>query len=189
MVFSLLPYMRDPDYLPDPAPSAKGVLSRINVVPDRVDKPGYDREAFGTWRGQDVPGCTTRTIMLYGGCSKQELAISKDPYSGVPVEREANIEIDHIYPLRAAWDMGAHRWPKSKLEEFANDPANLVAVARGQNQAKSDSLPSAWLPPEKSSRCWYVRRVAAVAWKYQLPLSHKDVQVIRRECWLRELIS
>ena len=107
-----------------------------------------------------------------------------DPYSGTSIDfdphERAKVEIDHIFPLAAAWDMGANAWTDSQRQEFANDPLNLIAVSRTQNQAKSDQLPAAWLPPSRDNRCWYVGRLAQVAVKYALPLA--DIAVMRRQC-------
>lgn len=90
------------------------------------------------------------------------------------------VEIDHVFPLSAAWDMGAWGWDNKRKAEFANDPLNLVATDKALNQAKSDSLPSEWLPP--ANRCDYARRLAAVARKYELALPAADVRTMRRQC-------
>ncbi|MDO4908233.1 MAG: HNH endonuclease family protein [Corynebacterium sp.] len=189
LVLSLLPLVRDPRYLPGPAPKTGQYLSQVPVIAQRPSVAGYEREKFGGWASQGEAGCTTRTVVLYGECGHTTLLHNQDPYSGRKLNSESQFEIDHIYPLRAAWDMGAHRWNQEKREAFANDPVNLVAVSRSENQSKSDALPSDWVPKQRASRCWYVRRLVVVAWKYRLPLSTDDVAVIKRECWLRELLS
>lgn len=128
-----------------------------------------------TERGADpIPACDLHAGQLY------------DPYSGQDIDfdpaRRAQVEIDHIYPLAAAWDMGAAAWSQEMRQAFANDPLNLIAVSRSNNQAKSDQLPAAWLPPERSNRCWYVGRLAQVALKYGLPLPQDDIRVMKRQC-------
>ena len=42
----------------------------------------------------------------------------------------AAVQIDHIVPLALAWDLGARNWTDEMRVRFANDPANLLAVAR-----------------------------------------------------------
>lgn len=91
------------------------------------------------------------------------------------------IEIDHIFPLSAAWDMGAHAWEPEKRVAFANDPRNLVAVSRAANQEKSDQLPSEWMPM-KDAHCWYANRLAIVAAAYDLPLPEQDLKLMRSKC-------
>src|SRR5699024_12715058 len=76
------------------------------------------------------------------------------PYSQELISTDA-IEVDHIFPLSAAWDHGAYQWDDATRQQFANDPLNLVATSRELNQSKSDSLPEEWLPPHpdrKSTR-------------------------------------
>ena len=47
-----------------------------------------------------------------------------DPYTGNPLELTGEVEIDHVFPLSAAWDLGAHGWEPGRREAFANDPRN-----------------------------------------------------------------
>ncbi|KAA8723352.1 HNH endonuclease [Corynebacterium phocae] len=110
-----------------------------------------------------------------------------DPYSASQIalrDRTQCVEIDHVFPLSASWDMGAWAWDERTRKAFANDPLNLVATGSSLNQDKSDQLPSQWMPPEKATRCWYVQRVAAVAAKYRLSLTTSDVKTMRRACRL-----
>ena len=146
-------------------------LAAVDPVPQRVRIIGYDRDQmFGTW----LPGVREAVV---------EAAGVTDPYSGKPLDL-STAEVDHILPLSAAWDLGAHRWTALERIEFANDPANLVLVNRAENQQKSDQLPSQWLPSDRSARCWYVDRLFAVAAAYDLPLPEKDLRVGRRSCGL-----
>ena len=92
------------------------------------------------------------------------------------------VEIDHVFPLSAAWDLGAHSWDDARRLAFANDPRNLVAVHRSVNQQKSDQLPAQWLPPDPAARCWYVQRLAEVAAVYGLALPGEDARVMRAQC-------
>ena len=119
-----------------------------------------------------------RKPIAQGICPYSGRVISSDPAmaAGEP------IELDHIFPLSAAWDMGAYAWPMAKRLAFANDPANLVAVAKAENQAKSDSLPSEWLPSDSSRRCWYVNQLADIAVTYGLAVSAADAAVMRHQC-------
>lgn len=111
-----------------------------------------------------------------------------DPYSHHLVGPHET-DIDHIIALAAAWDLGAHAWPAEKRLRFANDPVNLVVVSAAENREKSDSLPSAWLPSDHRARCWYARRVAAVAVNYQLPLPQADRRTLRYLCFAQDLIA
>ncbi|MEZ2189495.1 HNH endonuclease family protein [Corynebacterium sp. CCM 9204] len=184
-------------------PRLSETLPNIRIVTDRPDVPGYRRDQFGAGWGPARAGnstCTTREMMvskaLPGALVLRDCTIKAtkglDPYSGGIMatrspERKQRIEVDHIYPLAAAWDMGASEWDPSVRVRFANDPLNLVVVTAVENRAKSDALPATWLPTDRWARCWYVRRIAAVAQAYALPLTVDDAVKMRRQCLLERL--
>ncbi|KXU16918.1 HNH endonuclease family protein [Corynebacterium simulans] len=149
-------------FLPGPPLGVAEADMRVRII-------GYEREAFGGWLPDTKDNVRDAQATAYG---------LYDPYSGK--HNPASVEVDHVFPLSAAWDMGAYRWDRQRKTAFANDPLNLVATAKDLNQDKSDSLPSEWLPP--ANRCDYSRRLAAVARKYDLLLPAADVRVMRRQC-------
>lgn len=177
---------------PTVTPSLNSSLARVGSVPQRQSVLGYDRAAFGDWAPMLIDGqsCTTRHLILSqtfqsavaAGCEITPTPVT-DPYTGSSLPED--IQIDHIFPLRAAWDLGAHSWPAEKRKRFANDPSNLVAVSAQANQEKSDLLPSQWMP-EVRRGCWYARRLAAVAAAYELPLPRSDRRVMQRACSVSE---
>ena len=161
----------------------RALLDRVHVIPRRHHILGYERActgssscSFGTaWTDDsDAPGShngiDTRSEML------RLLTTGIDPYTGrpLPYQRQQR-HIDHLFPLAAAWDMGAAQWPQRKRVSFANDISrNLVVVAGDINIEKADSTPSEWLPPWKGSRCWYAGRYLTVAIHYNLSISQAD---------------
>ncbi|RKX02098.1 HNH endonuclease [Corynebacterium diphtheriae] len=167
----------------------------LREVSHRVTVIGYERSQFGDGWALQSSGCSTRDEVLAATLIDAHLTVDcsltrgygDDPYSLRPIavhpgrDREP-IELDHVYPLSAAWDMGAFAWDKERRIAFANDPLNLVAASKQQNRQKSDKLPSEWLPSARKQRCWYVNRLADVARKYDLPLSSADLRVMRRQC-------
>ena len=99
----------------------------------------------------------------------------------------SQIHVDHLFPLAAAWDLGAATWPLEQRSRFANDTSvELLAVNGGANQSKGDSTPASWLPPVKPYRCEYVVRFLTVAAAYELAITEADVRVIaavqRKSC-------
>lgn len=174
-------------------------LAHIEVVAERPDAPDYARDLFGGWQPRPVDGhpCNTQQFMIATQLSEVEInypcaiitASGQDPYSGDWLEygsADAPIEVDHIFPLAAAWDLGAWQWDMETRMAFANDPLNLAAVSKEQNQAKKDLLPGQWMPRRKASHCWYARRLTQVAVAYQLPLPASDVTTMKRSCAIRE---
>lgn len=181
---------------PDGLPELSASLARVEAVEQRQRVLGYEREAFGSgWAAAPRSACTTREVAILeqtsqlrrsGACDISRGSLH-DPYADteVPLRRgDTPVEVDHVFPLSAAWDLGAHTWSAQRRQEFANDPLNLVVTRDEVNRDKSDDLPARWLPPAAGQRCWYVRRVAAVAATYGLPLPRRDLQVMRAQCRL-----
>lgn len=182
-------------------------LGKLRVIPARPDIPGYKRDQFGqTWTDDHTGrgghnGCDTRNDILTAQLTAvQHRARSRcvviagtllaDPYTGRRIEFRkadaAKVQIDHLYPLARAWDMGAARWPLQRRVDFANDQAaNLLAVDGPANASKNDDGPGEWLPLNRSYRCTYVLRYLQVARKYALPITAADrdaAKTITRTC-------
>ena len=74
-----------------------------------------------------------------------------DPYTGEVItfergEHSSAVQIDHVVALSDAWQKGAQQWSAETREQFANDPANLLAVDGPANQQKGagDALGAGW---------------------------------------------
>lgn len=169
-------------------PELAALLPHVGQVPQRARVLGYQREVFGTgWA--PTAGCTVREDMLaHAGGTLSDCRVTAgtgtDPYTGEALELTGEVEIDHVFPLSAAWDLGAHGWESARREAFANDPLNLVATSRGANREKSDHLPTGWLPADSSAHCWYARRLALVAATHGLPLPVGDIRQMQKACRL-----
>jgi hypothetical protein len=180
------------------------VLAGIVVVPARVHRNDYRRPLFGdSWDDDnDAPGghngCDTRDDILGRDLVDITQVSTKrcpgavatgtlhDPYTNATVgfTRGAKVgeavQIDHIVPLAYAWEMGAFGWPYQKRLRFANDPANLLAVAGGANQDKADAEPALWMPPNTAFRCQYAVAYIAVLRGYGLLLDQPSADALRR---------
>ncbi len=107
-----------------------------------------------------------------------------DEYTGETFTVAAQIDLDHVIPLRYAHNQGGDAWPPEKKIAFANDPANLVLTERGELRKKGDRGPSRYLPREEY-RCDYARQWLAIAEKYELRLANQDrnrITVLLRDC-------
>lgn len=178
-------------------------LAKVKVIPSRPEVPGYDRSCrkghgcvFGpAWKGTDGNGCDTRNDVLkrdltgrtYKPRTHDCVVITgtlQDPYTGRTIEfrkaEASKVQIDHLYPLGRAWDMGASAWTLEQRTEFANDQAaNLLAVDGKANESKGDSGPGEWLPINKAFRCTYVLRYLQAADKWELPITQADADAAR----------
>ncbi|MEU5843122.1 HNH endonuclease family protein [Rhodococcus sp. NPDC047139] len=179
------------------------LLAQVTVMEERRKVPGYQRGCgpgegcvFGSAWTDDHPGaggrdgCDTRNNVLARDLVSPIFRVGSndcvvtsglldDPYTGVRVEfrrSEADaVHIDHIYPLAAAWDLGAAAWPTELRRQFANDITyNLVAVGGQANLDKRDHTPAEWLPPAPGYRCWFAGRYLTVAVRYSLPITAAD---------------
>jgi hypothetical protein len=203
-----------PRTTPTRSPAAAGTaklisaeLREVRVIAVRPEVPGYKRDQFGqSWTDDHAGrgghnGCDTRndvlaaqlTAVQYRARSRCVViagTLPVDPYTGQRIEfRKAaatKVQIDHLYPLARAWDMGAAHWPLQRRVDFANDQAaNLLAVDRPANASKNDAGPGEWLQINRGYRCTYVLRYLQVARRYALPITAADrdaAQAITRTC-------
>lgn len=177
------------------------LLDAVAVVADRPSVPGYERDCSGTsacvfgpaWSDStDAPGggngCSTRHDVLARDIHGAEHPTDRcavpdgtlvDPYTGqvVDVGRSGvrGIHVDHVFPLSAAWDLGAWQWSPARRAAFANDvDHNLLAVTGSVNSRKSDSTPADWLPTDPTRHCFYAARYLSAAIAYELPVTRAD---------------
>ncbi|SEK25324.1 HNH endonuclease family protein [Rhodococcus maanshanensis] len=184
----------------EPAPDP---LAGIAVVERRTKVPGYDRGDFGpAWADDtDAPlghnGCDTRNDILERDLVDRvnfdiwrcpwavRSGTLHDPYSGAVIafqhgeDTSSAVQIDHIVSLALAWDMGANTWTPERRARFANDPANLIAVAGEANFAKASHTPASWMPPNEAFRCDYAHRFTSVLREYGLPIDRASAEALR----------
>lgn len=124
----------------------------------------YSRDKFGRgWADEDKDCQNTRQEILIS-LSTAPVRFSDDRecrvtfgrwismYSGEVIFEASKLDIDHIVPLKWAWDHGADKWSKEKREKFANDPINLVAVEASLNRQKGAKGLDEWLPPKNQTQ-------------------------------------
>lgn len=180
------------------------VLAGVGIVEQRIRGDEYLRAAFGdAWDDETAApgghnGCDTRNDILNRDLTDKALVVTKrcpqavasgslrDPYTNATIaftrgnQVGAAVQIDHIVPLAYAWDMGAKDWTDDMRKRFANDPANLLAVAGRANQDKGDLPPGEWMPPNTAFHCQYAIAFIAVIRGYQLAVEQNSAQELRR---------
>lgn len=179
-------------------------LSKIRVASSRPDAPGYRRAEFGAAWTDNHNGkgghnhCKTRDDVLAAQLQHPQFrdrcvvvaGTLVDPYTGRVITFSktdaAAVQIDHVYPLKRAWDLGAEAWSQQRRVDFANDQTlNLTAVDGPTNASKGDHGPGEWLPVSKDYRCTYVLRYLQVARAYGLQITADDrdaAQAITKTC-------
>lgn len=179
------------------------VLVGVTTVDHRVRAGDYRRSAFGdAWDDETAApggrnGCDTRNDILDRDLTDKAFVVTKrcpqavangslrDPYTNATIaftrgnQVGAAVQIDHIVPLAYAWDMGAKDWTDAMRKRFANDPANLLAVAGQANQDKGDLPPGEWMPPNVAFHCQYAMAFIAVIRGYHLAVEELSAQRLR----------
>lgn len=150
----------------------------------------YSRAEFGSgWTDDDGDCQNTRhetliaqsrtpvTFKSIKGCQVLE-GSWESPYTNKLIFKSSKLDIDHVVPLKWAWERGASGWPKSKRKGFANDPLNLLAVEARLNRQKGAKGPDDWLPPE--NECRYLRLFETIKGTYGLTYSSREEVVAER---------
>ena len=187
----------------DPAAAATALAGL--TVAQKTSLTGYERGCgegegcvFGpAWADVDHNGCDQRNDVLRRDLTQVQVrpgthdcvviaGVLDDPYTGETVRFEkadaANVPIDHVVPLAAAWVQGAAAWPAKKRQALADDLGNLIATTRTENSAKGDSTADEWTPPNKDYGCSYATVVITVKARYDLAVTAAEKQSL--EDWL-----
>lgn len=203
---------------PESSLDSAEATAAVVALPDAVysddgSYAGHRDDLFGdSWSFDfDGNGCDARNDILTRDLTAISLQSERcvvdtgtlaDPYSGESigfvhgVDTSADVQIDHLLPLKAVYATGGDAWTFEKRRAIANDPVNLLAVKGSENGSKSDSLPSEWLPgfyPDVSDRhdagqrvvwddlpsdtalqCWYVKKLVPVFVAYELGVTPED---------------
>jgi hypothetical protein len=182
-------------------PSAAAAALAGLAVAEKAALVGYERGCgdgegcvFGpAWSDVDRNGCDQRNDVLHRDLTGIEVregtqdcvviaGVLDDPYTGqtVPFEKAdaANVPIDHVVPLAAAWVQGAAAWPIEQRKAFANDLANLMATTRSENSSKGDSTADEWVPSDPEYGCSYATVVVTVKSTYALSVTPAEADAL-----------
>lgn len=148
----------------------------VRALPQAAETPsGYDRDLFEHWVDADGDCQDTREEVLL---VESEVPISGCPvttgewfswYDGETWTQASDVDIDHMVPLKEAWDSGARAWDDDTRELYANDlgdPRSLVGVTDNVNQSKGERDVAEWLPDLRV--CQYVRHWTVVKLRWGL---------------------
>lgn len=164
------------------------ILQVLATIPVMNEHPqGYSRSLFKHWVDADGDGCDTREeVLIVESTSKAQVdaygckVIEGDwysPYEGGTYTHPGDLDIDHMVPLKEAWDSGAWNWTAAQRQAYANDlsdPRPLIAVLNSQNRSKSDKDPSNWIPPRGEYTCAYLANWVAIKAKWKLSMDQSE---------------
>lgn len=156
------------------------LLNSLPVAPEVAS--GYSRDLFRLWVDADGDGCDTRQEVLLdeaisGTRSGCQVAGGTwvSAYDTVRTSSPGTFDIDHMVPLKEAWDSGAWRWTARTRQAYANDlgyAGSLIAVTAGSNRSKGDRDPAEWLP--ERARCTYAKQWIAVKFRWRLAVDTRE---------------
>jgi hypothetical protein len=163
--------------------TAREALAALVRAPESApSSPRYSRGAFRHWIDADRNCRNTRaevltrssTIAVTGRCTILRGSWTSS-YDGLVTDLAARLDVDHMVPLKEAWDSGAAAWSADARTAYANDlgdPRSLVAVSSSSNRSKSDRDPAEWLPALE--HCGYAQAWVAVKWRWSLTVDDAE---------------
>lgn len=168
--------------------AAGTALAMLRTIPVANENgSGYSRSLFTHWIDADGDSCNTREEVLIAeslsnaqvdryGCKVVE-GDWVSPYDNVRHSYPAGLDIDHMVPLKEAWDSGANSWSSSRRRAYANDLSDartLIAVTNSVNRSKGDKDPSNWIPSESSYLCTYLSNWVAIKKQWSLSMDRSE---------------
>ena len=167
--------------------TARTLLGRLTVASESGSST-YERTYFKQWIDTNGDCQDTRAEVLIAESkatpsysSSRHCTVTKGNwysyYDGATWTNPADVDIDHMVPLKEAWESGARRWSSTNRTRYANDlglSATLVAVTDNVNQSKGDRDPASWLPPRTSTRCTYAIQWVQVKYRWRLTINSTE---------------
>lgn len=160
---------------------AATLLKKLKVSGE--SRKSYSRSKFKHWTQKKGTGCNTRVAVLKAE-SKRKVKIRSckvyggkwvSAYDGKKFTNPSKLDIDHMVPLKEAWESGAYKWTSSTRQAYANDTGyknSLVAVSASSNRSKSDKDPTKWMP--KKSKCAYTANWISVKYRWGLTVDKAE---------------
>jgi hypothetical protein len=151
---------------------------------------GYDRTLFRLWVDADEDGCSTRDeVLIAEAVGTAEIGDDctltgtwRSAYDGATTTDPSSFDIDHVVPLKEAWDSGAWAWSAMQRRRYANDLGDwrsLRAVTATSNRSKADKDPAQWLPPLGSFHCQYATEWIVVKVRWSLKVDARERAKLR----------
>lgn len=157
---------------------AAGIIFSVNVYSyDRKDWPHWSKSR-GTCLNmrQEILKNRSKSPIQYKDNKKCTVLSGSwdDYYYPETLTKSADIDIDHIIPLKHADSLVGNTWGRELKEKFANDPENLAITNKSYNRQKGAKTITEWLPVHKTYACRYMSQWLYIKRKYNLPVSDQE---------------
>ena len=107
-----------------------------------------------------------------------------DPYSGnTMTDAQAEIQVDHMVPLREAYVSGGHKWTFKERCLYGNYLGyrnHLVAVSGAENNEKSAKTPEDYMPSNPNYQCEYLKDWLKIKSFWGLSLVPEEMKEIKK---------
>ena len=164
------------------------ILSSISLL----NAQEYKRRDFRHWIDEDHNGYDTRQEVLVEENLSDSIVIVKVrrkykvikglwicAYTGDTITDPSKLDIDHLVPLKHAYEAGAKFWTREHKKKYANFLVNknhLVAVTASSNRKKGAKSPAEWLPD--SNVCWYIKSWLEIKGLWTLCITSEELEKI-----------
>ena len=155
------------------------LYNRADYLPGWAD---VDRNCINTRHEVLIQESLIPVTMNALGCSVLR-GLWYDPYTGQTFADPADVDIDHVVPLKEAHDSGAAWWSLEEKRAYANElhnPLVLMAVDDGANSSKGDKDPARWMPVNRAYHCEYVKTWSSIKDSYRLWMDAAEEDAINR---------
>lgn len=169
------------------------LLQTTFAFADQGNSTHYQRKFFGSgWRDTDGDCLNTRHELLKQLSTSVTLRMATNGcrvvggkwfgnYSGKTFNLSADLDIDHLVPLKWAWSHGASDWTKDQRKQFANDLRFIIPVESSLNRSKGAKSPLDWLPPNQSFQCQYLLKFQRAILVYDFQLDPHERAAMKRQ--------
>jgi hypothetical protein len=166
-------------------------LLAVLEVREEENSETYDRAKFRHWINVDGK-CSAREFVLISESTtevkysdEEECKVSTGTwmslYDGATFKNARDLDIDHMVPLKEAWESGAESWNDNKRRTYANDTEydkSLIAVSASSNRSKSDRDPADWMPEDETYTCLYIADWVSVKYRWNFTIDKTEKQAL-----------
>lgn len=162
-------------------PATSKPYNRTQQFGKWIDDP-TDRTCFNT-RGKVLERDSSSEVYV---SAENECLVAegrwKDPYTNGTLTLAADVQVDHMVPLKNAFISGAWQWTQKKRCAYTNFMGNsfhLLSVDATENMSKSDQAPDEYLPSNKRYICTYLMNWLKVKAIWSLKLTPPETEAIK----------
>jgi len=169
-------YVDDPNYtLPPPYQRTKNFKGWIR---DPSHQSCFDIRSIVLYRQARGPVTTSPNNPCVVYSSKW-----LDPYSNQYFYKASDLDIDHVVPLKNAYEAGAWSWTPAKRCNYANflaDAYHLLVVQSSENRSKGSDGPNKYLPINPQFQCFYLAIWLRIKAFWNLKIAFDEANAIRQ---------